>query len=235
MDDTPDNIVKKGRELYYGLTQWLDEEIGRVLSALRGSRIAEETVIIYTTDHGENLGEHGMWWKNCMFESATHVPLIVSWPSRWKGPQRRTEVCSLLDVVQSIADLADAETPDDWNGDSMLKWMDEKNTEWKDFAVSEYYGHYVCSGYVMCRAGDYKYVYHTKPDENHSSEIELYDLKTDPGEFNNLAADPRYNDLINTMHSSIVAEIGEDPEETELRCRAHYAKGGYDRPELKKK
>jgi choline-sulfatase len=235
VDDTPEDIVKKGRELYYGLTQWLDEEIGRILSTLKESRFAGDTIIIYTTDHGENMGEHGMWWKNCMFESATHVPLIVSWPSRWKGPQRRTEVCSLLDVVQTIADLAGAETPDDWNGDSMLEWMDDNNTKWKDFAVSEYFGHNICSGYVMCRLGDYKYVYHTKPDEYHSSEYELYDLNNDPGEYNNLAANPRYKDVMDTMHSRIVAEIGENPDMTELRCRADYAKGGYDRPELKKK
>jgi len=181
------------------------------------------------------MGEHGMWWKNCMYESAARVPLIVSWPARWKGPQRKTEVCSLLDVVQTIADLASAKTPKDWNGDSMLQWLDDKNTKWKDLAVSEYYAHNICSGYAMCRMGDYKYVYHTSPDSSHSSEAELYNLKTDPGEFNNLASDPKYKDRIDMMHSQIITEVGEDPERTELRCQADYAKGGYDRPEVKKK
>lgn len=235
MDNVPADIIKKGRQLYYGLTHWLDEEIGQILSTLKKTRLAEDTVVIYTTDHGENMGEHGMWWKNCMFESATHVPLIISWPSRWAGRQRRTGVCSLLDAVRTIADLAAAETPDDWNGNSMLEWMDNKNTVWKDFAVSEYYGHNICSGYVMCRAGDYKYVYHTSPDETHSRELEFYDLKTDPGEFHNLAADPRYKDHMDKMHARIVDEIGEDPEKTELRCRTDYAKGGYGRSEVEKK
>ncbi|NIO42751.1 MAG: sulfatase-like hydrolase/transferase, partial [Burkholderiales bacterium] len=61
VEDAPDVIVRKGRELYYGLTQWLDDEIGKVLKALRDSVAAENTVVIYTTDHGENMGEHGLW------------------------------------------------------------------------------------------------------------------------------------------------------------------------------
>ena len=229
VDDTPRAVIKDGRELYYGLTEWFDEQVGQLLAALGDSPFAKDTVVIYTSDHGENMGEHGMWWKNCMYESSARVPLIVSWPARWKGPQRRTETCSLLDLVQTIIKIAGASSPEDWNGDSMLGWLDNKNSEWKDFTVSEYYGHYVCSGYVMCRLGEYKYVYHTRPDSNHSSETELYNLKTDPGEFNNLARDPKYTDMMVMMFSRIISEIGEDPEKTELRCRAEYAQGGYDR------
>jgi choline-sulfatase len=66
VEDAPDDVVRKGRELYYGLTHWLDEQIGRVIDAVAESEFAENTIIIYTTDHGENMGEHGMWWKNCM-------------------------------------------------------------------------------------------------------------------------------------------------------------------------
>ena len=80
--DEADDTVRRGRELYYGFTQWLDEEIGKVLAALQASGLAEETMIVYTADHGENLGEHGLWWKNCLFDSAARVPLIISWPKR---------------------------------------------------------------------------------------------------------------------------------------------------------
>ena len=225
VEDVPDHIVRKGRELYYGLTQWLDDEIGKVLKALKESEIGDDTVVIYTTDHGENIGEHGLWWKNCMYEHAARVPLIVSWPARWRGGQRRTEVCSLLDVNRTIAELGGARAPDDWDGRSMVKWLDKPGTKWDGWAISEYYAHNIASGFAMLRKGRYKYVYHTPADDEHPAERELYDLNTDPGEFNNLAGEPEHSDRIAAMHTFLVNELGENPDQTELRCRADYAKG----------
>ena len=229
VENTPDDVVRKGRELYYGLTQWLDDEIGKVLGALAASDVADNTVVIYTTDHGENLGDHGLWWKNCLYDSASRIPLIVSWPARWAGGQRRTEACSLVDVVQTIAELGGARAPDDWDGDSMTAWLDNPSAGWKDVAVSEYYGHNIASGSAMIRQGRFKYVYHTRPDADHPPERELYDLEEDPGEFRNLAEEPGQQARISVMHAALVQELGEDPEETEKRCRADYARG-YGRP-----
>jgi len=228
VEDVPDDIVRKGRELYYGLTQWVDEQIGRVIDAIGKSEFARNTIIIYTSDHGENMGEHGMWWKNCLYEHSAKVPLIVSWPSRWKGGQRRTEACSLVDVVQTIAELGGADVPEDWDGDSMVQWLDNPNSKWKDMAISEYYGHNVASGSVMIRMGRFKYVYHNAPDEKHPPERELYDMQADPGEFNNLAKDPKCKSRIENMHSVLIKQIGEHPHKTEMRCRADYTKG-YER------
>ena len=231
VENVPPEIVKKGRELYYGLTQWLDEQIGQVLAALAESPAAADTVVIYTSDHGENIGEHGLWWKNCVYDSAARVPLIASSPSRWKAGQRRGGACSLVDVVKTIADLGGAKVPADWDGDSMADWLDpprRAGAKWKDQAVSEYYAHNIASGYAMIRQGKYKYVYHAPADADHPAERELYDLSADPGEFTNLAAAPDQAERIKAMHAALTAEVGEDPDKTELRCRAEYAKG-YER------
>jgi choline-sulfatase len=225
VEDAPDDIVRKGRELYYGLTQWLDDEIGKVLKALRDSEAAENTVVIYTTDHGENMGEHGLWWKNSMYEHASRVPLIISWPSRWKGGQRRKQACSLVDVVQTIAEIGGAKVSDDWNGDSMVRWLDNAKSAWKDVAISEYYAHNIASGFAMIRMGKYKYVYHTAADEKHPAERELYDLESDPGEFTNLAGEAKYKRQVRMMHAALVKELGEEPDKTEQRCRTDYARG----------
>ena len=229
IEEVPDDIVKRGRELYYGLTQWLDEEIGKVLKALENSEVADNTVVIYTTDHGENMGEHGLWWKNCMYEQASRVPLIVSWPARWNGGQRRTEACSLVDLARTIGELGGASCPGDWDGDSMVGWLDDPDSGWKDVAVSEYYAHNIASGYAMIRIDQYKYVYHTPADENHPAERELYNLRDDSVEFNNLAARDKHKERIRQMHMALVEELGEEPDRTEQRCRADYARG-YDRP-----
>ncbi len=184
---------------------------------------------MYTSDHGENIGEHALWWKNCMYESASRVPLIVSWPQRWAGGERRAEVCSLVDLVKTVAELGNPDSsgrvPADWNGDSMCAWMDDAAAGWKDFAVSEYYGHNIASGYAMLRSGRYKYVYHTAPDAARGPERELYDLRDDPGEFANLAARLAQQQRIGRMHEALLTELGQDPEAAEQRCRADYAAG----------
>ena len=77
----------------------------------------------------------------------------------------------------------------------------------------------------MIRMGKYKYVYHTPADAGHPAERELYDLQSDPGEFDNLASTDEYHVRVEAMHEALVKEIGEDPDETEKRCRADFARG----------
>ncbi|MBN1350681.1 sulfatase-like hydrolase/transferase [candidate division KSB1 bacterium] len=225
LTDTEPDTVKLGRELYWGLTDWLDNEIGKLLDALANSAVADNTLVIYTSDHGENKGDHGLWWKNNMYEHSCRIPLIMSLPSRWKGNQRRESVCSLVDVVQTIADIAEVRCPEDWNGDSLLPLLDKPSVPWKNFAVSEYYAHNIASGYAMLREDAWKYVYHTRINENFAPERELYHLQADPGEFNNLATLPEHAHRIEQMHRKLINEIGRDPEEAELECRADYARG----------
>lgn len=222
----PEDTVRRGRELYYGLTDWVDNEIGKVLTVLRKRReIAENTVIIYSSDHGENMGEHGMWWKNCMFEPSSRVPLIISWPQRWAGGQRRSGVSSHVDLVQTIVAIAGGRSPEDWNGDSLLPWLDHRDYNWKNYAVSEYYAHNTASGYVMLRDGDWKYTYHTVIDKDHPAQRELYDIRSDPHEFTNLAHRPEHQSRIRAMHEKLVREVGGDPDETEQRSRYQLARG----------
>jgi choline-sulfatase len=225
MDAIDEALHRKGREYYYGLVNWLDDEIGKLLAALEVSEVADNTVIIYTSDHGENLGEHGFWRKNTMWDSSVKVPLIVSWPKRWPGGQRRVEVCSLLDVVQTIAELGEAEVPDDWDGRSLLELLDRPGAPWRNVAVSEYFAHNIASGYAMIRSDDYKYVYFTRADELHVPERQLYHLRDDPGEWFDLSARPEYADLMRELHRQLAAELGRDPEEIERAVRSLAAGG----------
>ncbi|MCC7407810.1 MAG: sulfatase-like hydrolase/transferase [Phycisphaeraceae bacterium] len=218
-------IVQTGRDLYWALVDWFDGQIGQLLAALRASAVAENTVILYTSDHGENKGDHGLWWKNCMFDHAVRIPLIIHWPQRWPTAQRRPGVCSLVDLVQTMTSLAGARPGDDWNGDSLLPLLDNPAAPWKDMAVSEYYGHNIASGYTMLRQGPWKYVYHNPMDERHGPERELYDLATDPRELRNLAADPAHAPRIAAMHAAMLKELAADPDEIEQRSRADLARG----------
>ena len=220
LERVPPETVKLARESYYARVEWTDHQIGLVLDALKASPFAGNTIVIYTSDHGENMGEHGLWWKNCLYDTAARVPLIVSWPARWKGGQVRTGACGSVDLVQTIAELGAAKTPENWDGTSLVPWLDNPSFAWKDLAVSEYYAGYITSGIVMIRQGDWKYVYHTRADEKHGPERELYNLSTDPKELRNLAGDAQQRERMQAMHTALVRELGEDPKQAERRFRA---------------
>lgn len=222
--DSGEPTTRMGRECYWALVDWYDEQIGRLLAGLDESRVGDNTIVIYTSDHGENKGDHGMWWKNNMYDHGARVPLIVRWPERLAGGQRRTQVCSLVDVVQTLVDIAGGECPDDWDGDSLLPVLYDANAPWKDTAISEYYSHPIASGFVMYREGPWKYVFHTAPDDNHPAERQLFYMPDDPGEWNNLADDPAQQERIEQMHAAMVTELGEDPQDTEARARADFAR-----------
>ena len=137
------------------------------------------------------MGEHGMWWKNAMYEQISRrAPgdLLAGPLDAW--PTTAPATSSHVDLVQTLADIANGHTPEDWNGSSLTPWLDNSSHAWKDFAASEYYAHFIASGYVMARSGRWKYTYHTPADKNHPAVRELYNLSTDPREFDNLAAKP---------------------------------------------
>lgn len=216
--------IRKGRDLYWGLVDWFDREVGKLLSVLADSDVADNTIVIYTTDHGENKGDHGMWWKNCLYDHGARVPLIVSWPKRWAGGQRRAEACSLLDLIQGIAELAGTSCPEDWDGDSILPWLDNPDYQWKDVAVSEYYGHNRSSSITMLRHDGWKYVYHARFDEEFGPQYELFNMIEDPQELKNLADDPQYSERRARMHQMMLDEIGDHPDQITQRANADIRK-----------
>ncbi len=218
LEDIDPETTQRGRDLYWALTDWFDREVGKLLEALHSRKDADNTLIIYSSDHGENKGDHGLWWKNCHYDHGAQIPLIVSWPARWTGGQRRSEVCSLVDLVQTLVDLAGGSSPEDWDGDSLLPLLDNPQHPWKDFAVSEYYGHHILSGMTMYREGDWKYIYHNPSQFGHPPARELYNLRDDPRELQNRAMDPDQQERIQSMHRKLADELGEEPDSIEKRC-----------------
>jgi choline-sulfatase len=106
-DVTEDEIVRC-RTAYWALVDRLDAMIGQVLQALEANGFADDTLVIYTTDHGEQAGEHGLWWKQTFYEASARVPLIIAWPGVIAPGQRCRRVVSALDVTATILDAAGA-------------------------------------------------------------------------------------------------------------------------------
>ena len=210
--DFSDEQVLRARAAYYGLISYVDAKIGRLLDALEEQGLVESTVVVHTSDHGELLGEHGLWRKMSFYEQSARVPLQISWPGRIPAGRRFGGTVSLVDVTATILELAGVPeeatqlmAPD---GDSLLPLMRGEGMEWKDEAFVEHLAHGTDRARAMVRRGNWKLSYsHGNPPE-----LELYDLEADPGEFTNLADTPASADVRERLLARIM-DVWKDPDE----------------------
>jgi len=175
--------IRAARRAYLGALSYVDDQIGSLLATLRQARLAANTVIMVLADHGDMLGERGLWYKMNFFENACRIPLIVHAPGRFV-PHRVSESASLLDVLPTLVDLASEgealayAAPID--GRSLLPAL-QGGTE-PGQVVGEYLAEGAVAPIVMIRRGRYKFV-HSAPDPD-----QLYELTADPDERVNLSS-----------------------------------------------
>jgi choline-sulfatase len=204
--------IRKAIAAYYGMVTFLDHNIGRILGALEASGQADDTRIIYTTDHGEQLGEHGMWWKSSMLEASVGIPLIVAGPEIPAGKVSNTNV-NLVDCFPGIVEAVGAElAPQDANlpGESIFRLAQQDDRERVTF--SEYHAIMSPSAAFMLRTGRYKYIrYIDMPPQ-------LFDMEADRYETHDLAGDPNFAAVLEECEARL-REIC-DPEATDARARA---------------
>ena len=173
--DIPEEHVRGLRRGYYACVSFIDEQLGRLQSALDTSHLAENTNLIYTSDHGEMLGKFGMWWKCNLLEDAARIPCIAAGPDFSAGKRVTTPV-DLHDVQASLFSLTGATRPDDWIGASLpsLPVSDPERV-----VFSEYHGHGARAGSFMVRRGNWKLIHNVEAPN------QLFDLNADPEELNN--------------------------------------------------
>jgi choline-sulfatase len=179
----PEERIRRARAAYYAMITELDEYIGRLLDALEKSGQLENSIIIYTSDHGESLGEHGLWYKNNLYDVAARVPLIMMGPGIPKG-KRVTSPVGHVDVAATILDWAKINRPSELRGYSLTPLLTGISGNHPGYAFSETHSEGNCTGSFMIRKGDWKYIHFTWYDDL------LFNVKEDPNEFNN-----RINDL----------------------------------------
>ncbi|MDD9910057.1 MAG: sulfatase-like hydrolase/transferase [Ahrensia sp.] len=166
---------------YYGLCSWLDHNVGRILTALEETGLSENTTVVYTSDHGDNVGARGLWGKSNMYEEAVAVPMIMAGPDIDVG-ECHTPV-SLLDLSATIVDHFGTRLPE--NGPGMpLPDIASRSEDDQRVVFSEYHAAGAVSGAFMIRKGDWKYIHYV------GFEPELFDLAHDLQELQNLAGEP---------------------------------------------
>jgi choline-sulfatase len=192
--EVTDAEILRSRAAYWALVHRVDIMIGQILHALEANDLAQNTLIVYTSDHGDMEGEHGLWWKHVFHEESVKVPLILNWPGVIEGGQRCTEVVSALDVNATLLDALDAPSLPNSPGRSFLGLISDLRTPpvWEDVAFSEYCADEYVPQIIdngktyqrMLRQGDWKLVYYQ------GLEPQLFNLTEDPGELVDRAQDP---------------------------------------------
>jgi len=179
VDELTNNQRRIARAAYYGLVTYMDERIGEIFQTLEESGLAENTIVIYTSDHGDMAGEHGMWWKSNFYEGSVGVPLIFSWPGNFSEGKRITEVTSLLDIGPTLLDIVGAESLPFAVGNSMAGFLTGSDSviDWPNQIFAEYCGLLNDRPAFMVRQGAWKLNYYHGCDTP-----QLFNLEDDPDE-----------------------------------------------------
>ncbi|MDQ8031691.1 MAG: sulfatase-like hydrolase/transferase, partial [Bordetella sp.] len=202
--------VKRAQAGYYGLCSFLDENVGKILSALEDAGLADDTHVIYTSDHGDNLGARGLWGKSTMFEESAGVPLIIAGSGIPAGKTIDTPV-SHVDVYPTVMQAITG-TPDSlpgFPGHSLLSiatgTVPDRNV------LVEYHGMGSTTGAFMIRHEQYKYIHYV------GYPAQLFDLEQDPEELRDLAALPAYAFVLDTCRQRLRAIC--DPETVDRQAK----------------
>jgi arylsulfatase A-like enzyme len=181
---------------YLACISSVDDNVGRVLDYLEESGLAENTIVIYTSDQGFYLGEHGWFDKRFIYDESFKTPLLIKWPGVVEPGSRRTEMVQNLDFAQTMLEMADIPAPDDMQGESLVPLLKGQNDLWNREEVYYHYYEYPAVHMVKRHYGivteEYKLV-HFYYDID---EWELYDRKNDPMELNNVYNDPDYAEVV---------------------------------------
>lgn len=199
----PRDRVQRARSAYFGLVSEVDELIGSILAELDRTGQTENTVILYTSDHGEMLGEHGLWLKNVLLEGAARVPAIMAGPGIPAGKSIEMPV-SHVDLIATMLEMAGLPRPSRLRGHSLLPVIHGRAGDHPGFACAESHSEGNATGSFLIRKGDWKYLYFT------GDEPLLFNLREDPGEFQNLAAEKKYASVRAELHTHLTSLVDPD-------------------------
>ncbi|RBP47578.1 arylsulfatase A-like enzyme [Roseimicrobium gellanilyticum] len=189
---------------YLACVSYMDAQAGVVLEALKRLGLEENTIVVFSGDHGWHLGEHGLWHKRSLFEESARVPFIIAAPGTKGVGKRSTSLVELLDVYPTLCDLAGLPAPDVLQGKSLRSVLEDPGVSIHDAAFTqarrgknaEYWGRTVRTKRWRC----------TEWDEGRNG-IELYDHDADPHEYKNLAEDPQHAAVLKELRGLLAEKL----------------------------
>lgn len=195
-----DEHTRNARHAYYAMTSYIDDKLGQFMKVMEETNLLDNTIFIFTADHGDMMGERGMWFKQTFFENSTRIPMIVLGPGLPKGKIVEENV-SLVDLAPTIIAMANdgvLETVTPVEGADMTKLITGSDPSWSDVVISEYYDMGVCAPCRMVRKGSYKYIY------THGHPSMMFDLSSDPQERTNLSGKQEFQEIEEKLHTKLM-------------------------------
>ena len=200
--------VRRSRQGYYGSVSFIDEQIGRILDVLEQRGWLDQTLIVFTADHGDMTGDHHLWRKSYAYEASARIPMLMRWPTGLVPAKRGrllTQPVELRDILPTFLDVASAPGAEGLDGRSLLSLVKGNTKEWREYIDLE---HDVCyspaNHWNALTDGRTKYIFHARDGEE-----QLFDLDNDPGELNDLASDPSHQDRLHEWRERMVAHLAE--------------------------
>jgi arylsulfatase A-like enzyme len=198
---------------YLRCVKGVDDNVGRILDYLDESGLAENTVVIYTSDQGFFLGEHGLYDKRFMYEESLRMPFLLRWPGKVEHGTTSDGIILNVDFASTILDMAGLEPLEGAQGVSFLPLIEGNIPDnWRKSMYYRYYfSHFDTEPHIGVRTADQKLIHYDRIDQ-----WELYDLISDPQEMNNLYEDPGYSELIMELKNEMIrlqTELQDDPED----------------------
>ena len=191
---------KKAVAAYYASVSYMDAQVGKVLKTLEEEGLEDNTIVVFTSDHGFHLGEHSFWMKVSLHEESVRVPMII------KVPGKKPAVChsfaELVDLYPTIAELAGLEYSEHLQGKSLAKTLDNPEHAVRDMAFSVTQG----GKSFLLRTDKWAYIQY---DEDAGSGIELFDMEKDPQQFTNLAENPAYATVVDDFKEKLKHKLQE--------------------------
>ncbi|MCP4173079.1 MAG: sulfatase [Fuerstiella sp.] len=188
----PRPLLLQALQAYYACVSFVDTQVGRLLGALDRLNLGEDTIVVFWSDHGYHLGEHnGIWQKRTLFEEGARAPLIIRAPGRSGNGQACRRIVEFVDIYPTLTSIAGIQAPDGLAGRDLAPLLDAPVAAWDGMAVTQVLrpaDHRLQTMVMGCSIRTHRWRY-TEWGEGRNG-VELYDHRTDPLEFNNLAVDP---------------------------------------------
>ena len=198
--DLDDHLARQAIQAYYASITFADAQLGRILDALEDSGLDKNTIVVFTSDHGYHMGEHGHWQKTTLFENATRVPLIIAGPGVGQVGKASDAIVEMVDIYPTMVELANLTPPKSVSGVSLAPVLEDVTAIVRTSALTQYN-----NGYSI-RTNRYRY---TEWGENGELGLELYDHENDPAELINLSGKPQASDVQKEMQIQLHTRIEE--------------------------
>jgi iduronate 2-sulfatase len=193
------DLARQAIQAYYASISFADAQVGRILRALEETGLSENTIVVFTSDHGYHMGEHGHWQKTTLFENAARVPMIIAGP----GVSARGVAAApaeMLDLYPTLTDLCAVERPSYLSGISLVPMLSDLNAKVRESALTQY-----GTGYSI-RTPQFRY---TEWGTAGVHGNELYNHQTDPHEMHNLAMEPQSREQVDELSKLLRARVSD--------------------------